>query len=170
MRNAIFVALATAVLFGCGSMNYPQTREEFRKDLVSSDSSFKFVDTYVSKRRFEDVVKALKANVEACFNQDVTTTRTQGEMMTMNQTDEWRTTIKVINGNRAEVTTQQTIKGAIVPVKVPPGGFYVTAVDIDRLTASTTKLSYYGSTSSGSKERWDLIKQWSDGKPTPCPK
>src|SRR5687768_736008 len=113
MRNAIFVALAAAVLFGCGSMNYPQTREEFRKDLVSSDSSFKFVDTYVSKRRFEDVVKALKANVEACFNQDVTTTRTQGEMMTMNQTDEWRTTIKVINGNRAEVTTQQTIKGAI---------------------------------------------------------
>jgi hypothetical protein len=161
MRNAIFAVLATAVLSGC-SMHYPQTREEFREGVVSSDSRFKFVDTYVAKRRLE--------NVEQCFNQDVTTTRTHGGMTTMNQTDEWRTTVKVIDRNRAEVTTQQTMKGAIVPVKVPPGGFYVTAVDIERMTPSTTKLSYYGSTSSGSKERWDLMKQWSDGKPTPCPK
>jgi hypothetical protein len=169
MRNATFVALATAVLSGC-SMNYPQTREEFRQGVVSSDSSYKFVDTYVAKRRFEDVVKSLKQNVEACFDQNVTTRRTQGGMTTMNQTDEWRTTVKVISGSRAEVTTQMMMKGAIVPVKVPPGGFYVTAVDVERATASTTKLSYYGSTTSGSKERWDLIRQWSDGKPTPCPK
>lgn len=169
MRNATIVALATAVLSGC-SMHYPQTREEFRQGLVASDSRFKFVDTYVAKRRFDDVVKSLKQTVEQCFNQDVTTTRTQGGMTTMNQTDEWRTTVKVINRNRAEVTTQMTMKGAIVPVKVPPGGFYVTAVDIERLSPSTTKLSYYGSTTSGSKERWDLIKQWSDGKSTPCPK
>jgi hypothetical protein len=169
MRNARFAALAALVLSAC-SMNYPQTREEFRQGLVSSDSSFKFVDTYVVKRRFEDVVKSLQQYVPACFNQDVTTTRTQGGMTTMNQTDEWRTTVKVINRNLAEVTTQQTMKGAIVPVKVPPGGFYVTAVDVERSTASTTKLSYYGSTSSGSKERWDLIKQWSEGKLTPCPR
>ncbi len=169
MRNALFVAFAAAVLSGC-SMHYPQTREEFRQGIVSSDSSFKFVDTYVAKRRFEDVVRSLKQNVEACFDQDVTTTRTQGGMTTMNQTDEWRTTVQVINRNRAEVTTQMKMKGAMVPAKVPPGGFYVTAIDIERLTPSTTKLSYYGSTSSGSKERWDLVKQWSDGKPTPCPK
>jgi hypothetical protein len=169
MRSAIFAAVAAAVLSGCAT-NYPQTREELRKGIVESDSSFKFVDTYVAKRRFDDVVKSLKQNVEQCFDQDVTTTRSQGGMTTMNQTDEWRTSVKVINRNRAEVTTQMTMKGAIVPVKVPPGGFYVTAVDVERLTASTTKLSYYGSTSSGSKERWDLIRQWSDGKPTPCPK
>src|SRR5688500_6061145 len=169
MRNAIFVAVATAVLSGC-SMHYPQTRDEFRKGLVESDSSHKLIDKYVAKRRFDDVVESLQQNVEQCFNQNVTTTRTQGGMATMNQTDEWRTTVKVINRYRAEVTTQMTMKGAIVPVKVPPGGFYVTAVDVERLTPSTTKLSYYGSTSSGSKERWDLVKQWSDGKPTPCPK
>ena len=169
MRNAIFVALATAVLSGC-SMHYPQTREEFRQGVVASDSGHKFIDAYVTKRRFDDVVRSLKQNVEQCFDQNVTTRRTQGGMTTMNQTDEWRTTVKVIDKNRAEVTTQMKMKGAIVPVKVPPGGFYVTAVDIERLTPSTTKLSYYGSTSSGSKERWDLVKLWSDGKPTPCPK
>jgi len=169
MRNAIFAAMAAAVLSGC-AMNYPQTREEFRQQIVASDSRFKFIDTYVAKRRFDDVVKSLQANVVQCFDQNVTTTRAQGGMTTMNQTDEWRSSVRVVNRNRAEVTTQMAMKGAIVPGKVPPGGLYMTAVDIERLTASTTKLSYYGSTSSGSKERWDLVKQWSDGKPTPCPK
>ena len=169
MRNVTVVALAAVVLSGC-SMHYPQTREEFRQGIVSSDSSFRFVDTYVAKRRFEDVVQSLKHNVPQCFDQNVTTTRTQGGMTTMNQTDEWRTIVEVIDSNRADVTTQQTMKGAIVPVKVPSGGFYVNAVDIERVTASTTKLSFYGTTSSGSKQRWVLIRQWSDGKPTPCPK
>src|SRR5262250_1994623 len=107
MRNAIIAASAAAVLSAC-SMNYPQTREEFRRELVASDSSSKLVDTYVVKRRFEDVVKSLQQNVAACLNQDVTTTRTQGGMTTMNQTDEWRTTVKVVSKNLAEVTTQQT--------------------------------------------------------------
>jgi len=169
MRNAIFAAMAAAVLSGC-AMNYPQTREEFRQQIVASDSRFKFIDTYVAKRRFDDVVKSLQANVVQCFDQNVTTTRAQGGITTMNQTDEWRSSVRVVNRNRAEVTTQMAMKGAIVPGKVPPGGLYMTAVDIERLTPSTTKLSYYGSTSSGSKERWDLVKQWSDGKPTPCPK
>lgn len=169
MRYAIFAALAAAVLSGC-TMNYPQTREEFRQQLVASDSRFKFIDTYVAKRRYDDVVKSLQANVVQCFDQNVTTTRAQGGITTMNQTDEWRSTVRVVNRNRAEVTTQMMMKGAIVPGKVPPGGMYMTAVDVERLTPTTTKLSYYGSTSSGSKERWDLVKQWSDGKPTPCPK
>ena len=169
MRNAISAVLAAAVLSGC-AMNYPQTRDEFRQQIVASDSRFKFIDTYVAKRRFDDVVKSLQANVVQCFDQNVTTTRAQGGMTTMNQTDEWRSSVRVVNRNRAEVTTQMAMKGAIVPGKVPPGGLYMTAVDIERLTPSTTKLSYYGSTSSGSKERWDLVKQWSDGKPTPCPK
>ena len=169
MRNAIFIALAMAVLFGC-AMNYPQTREEFRQQVVTSDSRFKYIDTHVAKRRFDDVVKSLKENVVQCFDQNVTTRRSQGGMTTMNVTDEWRSSVRVVNRNLAEVTTQWTMKGAIVPGKVPPGGLYMTAVDIERLTPSTTKLSHYGSTASGSKERWDLVKQWSDGKRTPCPK
>ena len=169
MRIHVTAAVAAALLAGC-SMHYPQTREEFREGLVKSDSRFKLVETHVAKRRFDDVVRSLQQNVEPCFNQDVTTTRMQGGITTMNQTDEWRTTVKVVDRNRAEVTTQQTMKGAIVPVKVPPGGFYMGAMDVERLTASTTKLSYYGSTASGSKQRWDLMKQWSDGKAVPCPR
>lgn len=167
MRNAIVCTFA-AVLSGC-AMNYPQTREEFRQQLMASDSRFKFIDTYVAKRRFDDVVKSLQQNVVQCFDQDVTT-RSSGGVTTMNQTDQWRSTVRVVDRNRAEVTTQMAMKGAFVPGKVPPGGIYMTAVDIERLTPSTTKLSYYGSTSAGSKERWDLIKQWGDGKRTPCPK
>lgn len=169
MRSAMLVALTVAVASGC-AMNYPQTREEFRQQIVASDSRFKFVDTYVAKRRFDDVVKSLQGNVVQCFDQNVTTRRSQGGIPTMNQTDEWRSTVRVVSRSRAEVTTQMMMKGAFVPGKIPPGGMYMTAVDIERLSPSTTKLSYYGSTSSGSKERWDLIKQWSEGKRTPCPK
>ena len=136
---------------------------------MSSDSRFKFVDTYVAKRRFDDVVKSLKRNVDQCFDQNVTTTRMQGGMMTMNQTDEWRTTVEVIDKNRAEVTTRQAMKGAITPGQ-PAGGYYVNAVDIERAARGTTKLSFYGNTSGGSKQRLDLIRQWSDGKQTPCPR
>ena len=40
MRNAISAVLAAAVLSGC-AMNYPQTRDEFRQQIVASDSRFK---------------------------------------------------------------------------------------------------------------------------------
>ena len=168
MRIATLAAALAAVLLS-GCLHYAQTRDEFRQSIVSSDSRFKYVDTHVAKRRFDDVVKSLKQNVPECFNQNVTTTRTQGGIMSMNQTDEWRTTVEVIDNNRAEVTTRQAMKGAITPGQ-PAGGYYVNAVDIERATRGTTKLSFYGSTSSGSKERWDLIRQWSDGKHTPCPR
>src|SRR5688500_11664317 len=117
MRNAI-VALAAAVLSGC-AMNYPQTREEFRQQIIESDSRFKFIDTHVAKRRFDDVVKSLQQNVAQCFDQNVNTTRTSGGTTTMNQTDEWRSTFRVVDRNRAEVTTQMAMKGAFVPGKVP---------------------------------------------------
>lgn len=87
----------------------------------------------------------------------------------MNQTDEYRTVIRLIDNNRAELTTQFTMKGAIVMQQVPPGGFYSTAMDIKRLTPTTTKLSYYGSSFSGSKAKWNAFKDWSDGKLEPCP-
>ena len=167
--NGLFVAALGAILIAGCSSQFPQTREEYRQLVVSSDSRFKLVDTYVVKRRFDDVVNSLQRNVPECFDQNVTTTRRQGGMTTMNQTDEWRNTVEVKDKNHAEITTQQMMKGAIT-IKMPPGGYYMGAVDIDRLTPATTKLSFYGTTSSGSKERWDLIRQWSDGKSTPCPR
>jgi hypothetical protein len=92
---------------------------------AKSDSSFKLVDTYVATRRFDDVVKSLQQNVQESFDQDMTTRRSQGGITT--------------------VTFIVPSKGRLVASTLPQ--------DIDRLTPSTTKLSYYGSTSSGGKEK-----------------
>jgi hypothetical protein len=59
--------------------------------------------------------------------------------------------------------------GQIVVQKVPEGGFYHRAVDIERVSPRTTKLTYYGPSLESGKKAWTAIKQWSDGKPSACP-
>lgn len=160
--------LAAAILAGCGATMNPQTRDEYRQT-IASGAPLTMTDTYVAKRRFDDVVKSLKQKVDECLQVNVTMKRTEGGMTTMNTTDEYRTKVVAIDKNRAELTTQFTMKGAIVLQQVPPGGFFSTAVDIERLTPTTTKLTYYGASTSGGKAKWDALKQWSDGKQVACP-
>jgi hypothetical protein len=158
----------TVILAGCGATMNPQTRDEYRQ-AIASGAPLTMTDTYVAKRRFDDVVKSLKQKVDECLQVNVTMKRTEGGMTTMNTTDEYRTKVVAIDKNHAELTTQYTMKGAIVLQQVPPGGFFATAVDIERLTPATTKLTYYGGSTSGGKAKWDALKQWSDGKAVTCP-
>jgi hypothetical protein len=160
--------LLLVALTGCAGNN-PQTREEFRKTRLEG-VPLNMVDSYVANRRFEDVVNALKQKTAECFNVDVTMRRTQGGITTMNTTDEYRTTIRLVGPNVAELTTQfQMTKGQIVTQKVPEGGFYHRAVDIERISPRTTKLTYYGPSLESGKKAWAAVKQWSDGKASPCP-
>ena len=158
-----------AILAGCAGAN-PQTREEFRSTRQAG-VPFSFTDTYIAKRPFDEAVDTLRKKVDECFQVNVTTKRTQGPggFTTMNVTDEYRTVIRSVDKNLAELTTQYHMKGAIVMQQVPAGGFYLTVMDIERLTATTTKLSYYGSSFAGSKAKWNAFKQWSDGQLVPCP-
>ncbi len=168
MRRLVLISGIVAVLSGCAGMEPAQTRKEFvQKNL--DGIPFSMVDKHVAKRRFEDVVASLRRKTAECFNVNVTTTRTQGGMTTSKVRDEYRTTIRVINANRAELTTQYTSKGMINLQTVPEGGFYSRAVDIDRLTPGTTRLTYYGSSFDSGKKAWAAIKDWGDGKTTPCP-
>jgi hypothetical protein len=174
MRKFVFVSGVVMALSGCAGMQPAQTRQEFvQKNL--SGTPFSMVDAYVTKRRFDDVVNSLKQKTAECFNVNVTTRRTEGPTSpqagttTMNVKDEYRTTVRVINANRAELTTQFTSKGIVYLQTIPEGGFYHRAIDIERLTPSTTKLTYYGSSFDSGKKAWAAIKEWSDGKATPCP-
>jgi hypothetical protein len=158
---------AIALLWGCAAGN-PQTREEFRKRRLDG-APLSMVESYTANRRFEDVVNALKQKTDECFNVNVTTRRSQGGITTMNATDEYRTTVRVVGPNMAELTTQFQMKGQIVLQKVPEGGFYRRAVDIERISPRTTKLTYYGSSLDSGKKAWAAIKEWSDGKASACP-
>lgn len=158
-----------AILAGCAGAN-PQSREEFRSTRQAG-SPFSLTDTHIAKRPLDEVVDTLRKKVDECLQVNVTTRRTQGPggFSTMNVTDEYRTVIRSVDKNRAELTTQFYMKGAIVMQQVPAGGFYDTVMDIERLTPTTTKLSYYGSSFAGSKAKWNAFKQWSDGQLVPCP-
>lgn len=170
MRKLAVACSVIAILSSCAGAAPSQTREEFIQNKLSG-APFSMVDSYVTNRRFDDVVNTLKQKTAECFNVNVTTHRTEspGGITTMKTTDEYRTTIRVVNANRAELTTQRTSKGQISLQKVPEGGFYHRAIDIERLTSSTTKLTYYGPSLDSSKRAWAAIKQWSGGQQSPCP-
>lgn len=167
MRRYLFLPALVIILSGCEGMN-PQTRAEFIK-MNRSGAPFAYIDTHTAKRPLESVVKSLRQKVDECFQVDVSTTRSQGGITTMNVTDEFRTRINVVNKNHAELTTQFHMKGMLVLQKVPEGGFYHTAMDIDRIDASSTKLTYYGSSFESSKLKWQALKQWSEGNMVACP-
>lgn len=167
MRCVIRVAGSIALLAGCASMN-PQTRDEFLK-MTTSGAPFAMQDSYVAKGRFDDVVAVLKKRSGDCFNIDSSMERTSGGITTMKIRDEFRTSVKVVSTGKAELTTQYTTKGAITPQTVPPGGFYHRAIDIEKVSATSTRLTYYGSSFQVSKDVWKAVKDWSEGRSAECP-
>jgi hypothetical protein len=154
-------------LCGCAGNN-PQTREDFVKTRQAG-VPFNMMDSYVANRRFEDVVKSLQQKAGECLNVDSTMTRTQGGVTVMNARDEYRTTVRVLDRDRAQLTTQFHMKNQIVTQQVPEGGFYARAVDIERASPRSTKVTYYGPSLDSGKKVWATIKDWSEGKSSPCP-
>jgi hypothetical protein len=167
-KLVVAVGVVTA-LSGCaGGTANPQTRAEYVQNHVIG-VPFSMMDTHTSNRSFEQVVQSLRQKSEECFNSTVTTSRTEGGVKTMNVRDKFRTTVRVLSAGKAELTTQYTSTGIIYLQKIPDGGFYHRAVDITRVSSSSTKLTYYGSKFESSKLAWAAIQQWSDGKAAACP-
>lgn len=167
MNKMVILFAASMLMSGCAGMT-PQTRQEFVQTNVQG-ATYSMVDSHVAHRRFQDVVKTLTRMSSACLNTNVTTRRSENGLTTMKIKDEIRTSVRVVNAHRAELTTQYTSKGITYMQKVPDGGFYLRAVDVDRLSATTTKLTYYGSSFDSSKKVWAAIKMWGDGQSAPCP-
>lgn len=166
MRKTVFFTSLVILVSGCASMD-PQTRNEYRT-AVDGGRPFTMKDSFVARRGFDEVVKTLRQKSDECFNVNIKTTRKQDGMTTMATTDEVRTVVRVINSKHAELTMQTNPKGIIMLNKVPAGGFYRMAIDIDRLTAGSTRLTYYGPSTDHGKKRLAVIKQWSDGKQAGC--
>src|SRR3990172_1884822 len=118
MRRLVLISGIAAVVYGCAGLTLSQTREEFVQRKLNGEP-FSMVDTYVTKRRFEDVVKTLSQKTTECFNVNVTTRRTKGGMTTMNLKDEYRTTVRIVNPKRAEMTTQHITKAMFSLQNIP---------------------------------------------------
>jgi len=167
MSKLALLLLASVVLAGCGTMGAPQTRDEYRKAL-SGGIPLTMVETHTVNRRFEDVVKVVTQKAAECLNVDSYMKRSEGGITTMNTKEEYRTVVRTVDSNLAELTTQFQWRGVTTLQKVPEGGFYSQAMDIERIAANKTKLTYYGP--SFRNITWPAFKKWSEGQANePCP-
>lgn len=168
-RCLLVSIIGVLMLSGCGSVvTTPQSRGEFTKEILDSPK-VGLTESYTSSRRFEDVVRTLEQRWKECYSTAATTTRTQGGMTTMRYTDINHPRWQMINNNLVEFTLQQTTQGMMMINKVPPGGEYIVAMNVERLPGSKTKLTWYSYDLFGSsKESWERNKKWSDGQDAAC--
>jgi hypothetical protein len=164
LRGAALLFITVVSLVGCAVT--PQTRNEFKQQIMDYPT-MGLHDTYTANRRFEDVVRTLDAKWQECYNISKTMTRTQGGLTTMRYRDTYHPKSQKINNSLVEMTLQETSQGITMLNKIPPGGLYVAALNLERLPANKTKLTWY-SGAWGWRAIWEMNKQWSDGKDVAC--
>lgn len=167
-RFALAMPLLAVVLAGCAGTLAPQSRPEYIQR-IRDGGAFLMVDSHVANRGIEQVVATLRQKSRECLTGESQVRRSSGGITTMQLTNRYLTTVRSIDAGHAELTTQFNSVGKAYVQQVPDGGFYERAVDIERLSATTTRLTYYGSSFDDSKKAWSALKEWSDGRTTPCP-
>jgi hypothetical protein len=170
--RCLLLALSAAVLASCSiqPVKQPQNREEFKAALAKG-APFMKVQTHVANGRFEDAAKLLKSKTEQCLNYRLTeTTRNVGTGLTTGvSAQDYAATFRNVNKAHAELTMQHHPLGPRIGPEMPKGGFYLMAVDVDRASANTVQLTFYGP-SMGWDKTYDAIKQWSEGAAVGCPR
>lgn len=169
VKGILSTLLLAATVAGCSNTKVSTwySREEF-VTYNKEGHMFTMTDTYLANRNFEQVVATMKQKAAECLDSDSTMTRTSGGLQTMRVTDHFRTTVRVVSPGRAELTTQHTSSGIKMVGKVPDGGYYDQAVDLERVTPTSTRLTYYGL--SGWKDNWAAMKKWAaEGQTAACP-
>lgn len=153
--------LVAVLLGGCAST--PQTRDEHIA-LMKSNPSWTIVDTYTSSRPFDEVVVMIDKKWQECYNVNKTTSTTRNGLKS-GYKDEYHPKAYKVSNSLTEMTLQMTTSMMMLN-KVPPGGFYFVALDLQRLSGNKTKLNWYST--SEWKNSWEKNKQWSEGKNVSC--
>lgn len=161
------ISLLLAVLLSAGCVTSPQSRDGL-KETATAHPKMSIAETYVANRSFDSVVTALERKWQECYGVTVTTTRSnKAGMTTSRYQDTFHPQIRRVNNSKVEMTLQMTTKGMVMLNKVPEGGEYMVALDVDRLPGNKTRLSWY-SPRWGWTDNWEANKQWADGKNAAC--
>ena len=152
-----------AILNGCATS--PQSRNEL-KATAQAHTKMMIYESYTTSHHFEDVISTLQRKWQECYGISRTTSRHDG-VVKAQYTDTFHTHFAKVNNSLFAMTLQMTTKGMTMLSKVPPGGDYIVALDVERVSANTTKLTWY-SAAWGWKDAWERNKKWSDGKNVPC--
>lgn len=160
------VLLTSLLVAGC--VTSPQTRQQL-KDASIKSPRMMIADSYVANRSLESVAGSLERKWRECYEVSVTTTRSnKAGMTTSRYQDTFHPKFRRVGNARVEMTLQMTTQGMVALNKVPEGGEYMVALDLDRLPGNKTRLSWH-SPRIGWKDSWETNKQWADGKDVPCP-
>jgi hypothetical protein len=166
------LALSAVILTSCAiqPVKQPQNREELKAALAKG-AAFMKVEKYVASGRFEDATRLLKAKTEECLNYRLTeTTRNTGTgLVTGAYAHQYTGSFRTANKTHAELTMQHNPLGPRIGPEMPKGGFYILAVDVDRASANTIELTFYGPSMAWDKT-YDAIKKWSEGVAAGCPR
>jgi hypothetical protein len=161
-----FLITITALVTGCATT--PQSREEMKASVVQH-TSFGLMDTYIVNRSLENVAASLERKWRECYDVNVTTNRaTSSGITTSHYSDVFHPQFRRVGTTKVEMTLQSTTTGMKSLNKVPEGGEYQVVLDLDRLPANRTKMTWY-SWRIGMGEQLDINKQWANGKDAPCP-
>jgi hypothetical protein len=165
MKRVVYFFVVAAMLAGCATTS-PQSRDEL-KSFAKAHTTAMIYESYTSRRRFEDVVASLELKWNECYGISKTTTRSENGVRTSQYRDTFHPHFVKVNGFLVEMTLQMTTEGMVMLSKVPPGGDYIVALDVERLLGGKTRLTWH-SAAWGWKDQWEVNKQWSDGKEAAC--
>ena len=155
-----------ALFAGCAGTT-SQTREELKTNQKNRTLTG-FYSTYTANHPFGSVVSTIERKWQQCYNVGITTTHSSGGQQTMKYRDSFHPKARKVNDSLVEMTLQKTTEGMVMLNKIPPGGEYRIALDIERLPGNKTKLTWYSPSVGNWKKSWERNKKWSEGKDVDC--
>lgn len=133
----------------------PQSRAEFL-DAVREGRGRTTYETDTASGSLDSVIQVLKERSKACLNQP-------GTPKTV-----YRGSVHELGGARAEFTVQVEPSTQSEDAEVPPGGFFLMAVDLVGESRTRTQVYYYLSIS-GHGGLADAVRAWGRGERAECP-
>ena len=143
----------------------PKTVSEFRT-AVSQGTAFMTQETHNINREFSIVVKNVESKSKECLGFGYTTRTTAGASLRQT-TVTYHPTVKVVGNGKAEMFMQE--KRTPQPVGSPEGGAYIFLADINRVSATQTRVTMYGPSFPTWKPIFRAIKGWAEGENVNCP-
>ena len=143
----------------------PRTASELREGKGSIGLSKR--EAHDLNREFSLVVSDVRRKSMECLRFAYTTSVTQSGVPLPDRMTFYNVGVKVVGSSKAEMTMQQDRKPRAS--HDPEGGYYVFVADIEKIAASRTRMTMYGSSFPTWRPIFEAIKGWGEGKNVKCP-
>lgn len=164
MKKPLFALLSLAALQGCTALLPPNTPKAFTEKL--SDSAFGNVYTAAPTISYQDSVRNLKANMDACVDgvRENAVIRAQGPWIS-SSSGIWHYAVTAASDSLTQFTLRREALGLSGPQH--EGGNIVAVINVEQ--QPETGVSITGYSPWGSAWLMEPIMAWGQGKNPGCP-